>query len=305
MKKTVITITTAFLIVLSVVILKNCFTYKIPNNAFGIQYIAAQKNVDYLFMGSSSFRKGIDMHMLEDNLSESTYAVTYNGNQPMNVYVELKQLLEAGTNINTIVYELEPGMVDRGADLSDKRLLFDIDMKSKIEIWRYLSKRDDADFFMFYDYFVSSNMDYLLTYPISYPLIAKRYYKGGNNGDDISAAKTKEELDALPIKEDPGIDDLQSESLINIIGLCSDNGINLIFLEPPKYSKMYTDDNFSSKLDELKRLLINNGAIVVMGEDLGFDNSNPDYYSDLSHMSGEGMTEFTNKVIEELKKYER
>lgn len=302
MKKTILTITIAFLIVLSVVILKNCFTYMIPNNAFGIQYIAKQGEVDYLFMGSSSFRKGIDMHMLEDELSESTYAVTYNGNQPMNVYVELKQLIEAGTKIGTICYELEPGMVDRGADLSDKRLLFDIDMKSKIEIWRYLSKREDADFFMFYDYFVSSNMDYLITYPLSYPLIAKRYYKGGNNGDDLSPAKTKEELDALLVKEDPGIDELQKQSLINIINLCNESGIKLIFLEPPKYVKMYKDENFASKLLELKNLLIDNGAVVIMGEDLGFDNTNPDYYSDLSHMSGDGMVEFTNRVIEELKK---
>ena len=43
------------------------------------------------------------------------------------------------------------------------------------------------------------------------------------------------------------------------------------------------------------------GALVIMGEDMGFDNTNPDYYSDLSHMSGEGMNVFTDKVIEVLK----
>ena len=300
MKKTILTITIAFIIVLSVVMLKNCCSYMIPNDSFGIRYIISEKQADYLFIGSSSFRKGIDMRVLEKELGESTYMVTYNGNQPMNVLVELKQMLEAGTEIGTLVYELEPGMVDRGADLSDKRLLFDIDMKSKKEIWSYLSEREDADFFMFFDYYVSSNMDYLLTYPISYPMIAKRYYKGGNNGEDLSPAKTKDELMALPIKEDPGIDALQRESLVNIIDLCDDNGIELIFLEPPKYIAMYSDKNFSEKFDELIDLLRENNAEVVLADDLHFDNTNPDYYADLSHMSGDGMTEFTNRVIEVL-----
>ncbi len=302
MKKTIITITTAFLIVFAVVMLKNCCSYMLPNNAFGIRYIIGEGKADYLFVGSSSFRKGIDMMALEKELGENTYALTYNGNQPMNVYVELKQMLEAGTEIGTLIYELEPGMVDRGADLSDKRLLWDIDMKSKHEIWQYLKDRDDADFFMFYDYYVSSNMDYLITYPISYPMIAKRYYKGGNNGSDISAAKTKEELDKLPIKEDPGIDELQRESLKKIISLCESNGIKLIFLEPPKYIRMYSDKNFSDKINELVTFLRDEGGTVIMGEDMGFDNTNPDYYADLSHMSGEGMAVFTDKVIEVLKK---
>jgi len=302
MKKTVTTIIIAFLIVFSVVMLKNCCSYMIPNNAFGIRYITAQKNVDYLFVGSSSFRKGIDMKALEKEMGEGTYMLTYNGNQPMNVWIELKQILEAGTDVGTVIYELEPGMVDRGADLSDKRLLFDIDMKSKSEIWHYLSERDDADFFMFFDYYVSSNMDYLVTYPISYPLIAKRYYKGGNNGEDLSMAKTKEELEALPIDEEPGIDELQKESLINIISLCNDNGIELIFLEPPKYIRMYQDKDFSEKFDELIAFLDDQGARTVLSDELKFDNTNPDYYADLSHMSGDGMAEFTKCVINVLKK---
>ena len=166
MKKTIRTIIISFLIVFAVVMLKNCCSYMLPNHAFGIRYIIGEGKADYLFVGSSSFRKGINMMTLEKELGDNTYALTYNGNQPMNVYIELKQMLEAGTEIDTIIYELEPGMVDRGADLSDKRLLWDIDMKSKHEIWQHLKERDDADFFMFYDYYVSSNMDYLLTYPV-------------------------------------------------------------------------------------------------------------------------------------------
>lgn len=299
--KTFVTIALAFLIVLAVVMLKNCYSYLIPNNAFGIRYVIDNGSADYLFIGSSSFRKGVDMHALEDALGDGVYMVTYNGNQPMNVQIELEQIVDAGTEVKTLVYELEPGMVDRGADLSDKRLLWDIDMPSKITIWRYLRQRDDYDFFMFFDYFVSSNMDYLLTYPISYPMIAKRYYRGGNNGEDVSPAKTAEELDKLPIIEDPGIDELQRESLKNIIKLCNDNNIELIFMEPPKYIKMYSDKNFAEKNAELMEFLRSEGANVMTGENLGFDNTNPAFYADLSHMSYDGMVEFTKCVIDNLR----
>ena len=301
MKKTIITIISAFVLFLAVIIIKNAYSYKIPNNDMGIQAVIALEDVDYLFLGSSSFRKGVNMSKLEKELDGSSFMLTYNGNQPMNAMVELQDIIDAGTKIKTLVYEIEPGMIDRGADLSDKRLLWDIDMDSKLEIWNYLKDREDANFFMFYDYWVSSNMDYMITYPIAHKVISKRYYKGGNDGLDVSAAKTESELRALPINEDPGIDKLQLDSIVNIIKICDDNKIDLIFLEPPKYISMYEDGNFSSKHKEMVDLLESNNVNYYLGDDLGFDNTKAEYYSDLSHMSEAGMEELTKDIINILK----
>lgn len=301
MKKTLLTLLTAFILFIAVVLLKNCYSYKISNKDMGIQSVISQKEVDYLFVGSSSFRKGVNMRTLESELDGSVFMLTYNGNQPMNVMIELEDIIKAGTKLGTVIYEIEPGMVDRGADLSDKRLLWDVDMSSKVKIWNYLKDREDADFFMFFDYWVSSNMDYLITYPIAHKVIAKRYYLGGNDGEDVSSGKTAKELEELPIKEDPGIDKLQGESLVNIIKLCKDNGIDLIFIEPPKYITMYSDENFKGKLDDLTALLKENDAEVYLADDLGFDNTKPEYYSDLSHMSGDGMKELTSDILKVLK----
>ncbi len=241
------------------------------------------------------------MKTLEGSLDGSTFMLTYNGNQPMNVMIELQDILKAGTKIGTVIYEIEPGMVDRGADLSDKRLLWDVDMNSKLQIWNYLKNREDADFFMFFDYWVSSNMDYLITYPIAHKVIAKRYYLGGNDGEDVSNGKTHEELKKLPIKEDPGIDELQGQSLVDIINMCKENGVQLIFVEPPKYITMYSDENFVNKLNDMTELIEEHGGQVYLGQDLGFDNTKPEYYSDLSHMSGEGMKELTEDIIKIIK----
>lgn len=301
MKKTIITLVTAFILFLGIVLAKNYWTHMIPNKDMGIQSVISRGNMDYLFVGSSSFRKGVNMKTLESELDGSVFMLTYNGNQPMNVWVELEEIIKSGTNIGTVIYEIEPGMIDRGADLSDKRLLWDVDMSSKVRIWNYLKDREDANFFMFFDYWVSSNMDYLITYPVAHKVIAKRYYLGGNDGEDVSSGKTAEELEELPIKEDPGIDKLQEESIVNIINLCNEQGINLIFLEPPKYIKMYSDKNFADKLNDLKKLLDDNGAQAYFAEDLGFDNRKPEYYSDLSHMSAEGMKELTDDILKVLK----
>lgn len=301
MKKTVITIISAFILFIAVVMVKNAYSYKIPNDEMGIQAVIAMKDVDYLFLGSSSFRKGVNMKELEQELDGSSFMLTYNGNQPMNAMIELQEIIKAGTNVNTLVYEIEPGMIDRGADLSDKRLLWDVDLDSKLQIWNYLKDREDADFFMFFDYWVSSNMDYMITYPVAHKVIAKRYYKGGNDGEDVSEARTEEELMNLPIKEDPGIDQLQLDSIVNIINMCNDNGIELIFLEPPKYKAIYADANFASKHEDMVNLLKENGATYYLGEDLGFDNTNAQYYSDISHMSKEGMEELTKDIIKVIK----
>ncbi len=302
MKKTILTITTAFIIVLAVVMAKNCFSYKLDNNAMGIRNITAKGSVDYLFIGASSYRKGIDTHLLEDNFSENAYVVTYNGNEPMNIELELEQMYKAGTKIGTLVVEFDPSMIERGADLSDKRLLWDIDFESKVKLWNLLAKREDADFFMFYDYWVASNIDYMFTYPVSFPLISKRYYKGGNNGQDALNGKTANELSEMPIKEDPGFNELERNALLNIISMCKNNNTRLLFIECPKYKTMYLDNNYAEKDELLRAFLLEQNAEFYAKEALDFDYNDPSNYSDLTHMSITGLHNYTEALIAILKK---
>lgn len=315
MKKTIITITIAFMVFILAVVGKNAFSKDLPNGSMGVQAAISRgrssateingakiyTGIDNLFIGASSFRKGINMHTIENDLNGQSFMVVYNGNQPMNMDVELSEIIEANVVPKNLIVEFDPAMISNHADLSDKRLLFDIDMDSKVKIWRDLSSREDADFFMFYDYWVSSNIDYLATYPVSYPLISKRYYLGGNNGEEFTASKSKEELDELPIKEDAGFNELQKSSIMHIIKMCKDNGIRLIFIESPNYYTMYQDENYAGKQELLKGLLKDEGIEVYSADDLPFDSSNPEYYSDLTHMSTKGMEEYTKIVVDILK----
>lgn len=299
--KTITTIFLAFITVLLVVLCKNVFSCKIPGASVGVSAISQVKDIDTLFVGASSFRKGINMHTIDEELGSNSYMLTYNGNQPMNMDVEIKELFDNGTNIKKLVVEFDPGMIDAHADLSDKRLLWDIGLNSKLYIWQLLSQRDDADFFMCFDYWVSSNIDYMFTYPISKPVISRRYYKGGNTGDDDVAGLSASELDALPVKEAPGFSSLQNQAILDIVRLCSENDTELIFLESPNYKKMYDDENYARKSADLKSFLEALDVPVITKEDLNFDYTNPAYYSDLSHMSTEGMNIYTKEIVEILK----
>lgn len=296
--KTILTVLLAFVITGAVVLCKNAFSCKIPGASVGVASIAQKGHIDNLFVGASSFRKGINMHTVDEKLGGDSYMLTYNGNQPMNMDVEIQELFDKGTKIDTLIVEFDPGMIDAHADLSDKRLLWDIGLDSKIKIWNLLSKREDADFFMCFDYWVSSNIDYMFTYPFSKPIISKRYYKGGNTGYDEVSGLTKEEIEALPVKEDAGFSSLQKQSLMNIINNCSLNGTKLIVLESPNYKKMYEDSNYAEKARDLRFFLEALDVTVITKEDLEFDYTNPSYYSDLSHMSSDGMNKYTSEIIE-------
>lgn len=296
-KKLLTTILAVIIIFLGVILAKNMYSYKLPNDKMGIRSVVARGDIDTLFIGSSGYRKGIDMEKLVNALDGDTFMLTYNGNEPFNVLIELEEIMKAQVRIGTLVIDFNPSMADRGADLSDKRLLWDVGMESKIKLWRELNKEPDTDLFSFYDYWVLSNNDYMATYPVSYPLIASRYYYGGSTKADETPGKSKEELEAMPIIENPGINDLQRDSILSIIDICKDNGIELIFMESPRYITMESDANYVAKSDELKSLIEANGVRCVRRSELEFDNTNPDYYSDLTHMSAAGKEEFTNAII--------
>ena len=300
--KIIITTILIVMIFVGIVCGKNFCSYLIPNNAMGVRSVVARNKIDTLFIGSSGYRKGIDMGEIADRLPGDSFMLTYNGNEPFNILIELEEILRENVSIGTLIVDFNPSMADRGADLSDKRLLWDISMVAKRKLWSELKKEEGTDLFTFYDYWVLANNDYMVTYPISYPLISGRYYYGGSTPMDETEGKSKAELEAMTIVENPGVNNLQSDSILQIIRLCQKNNINLIFMESPRYITMERDVNYQAKSLELKSLIEDNGANCVLRSDLEFDNTRSEYYSDLTHMSGEGKKEFTECIIRILKK---
>lgn len=298
-KKLIITITITIFLFLGVVYAKNAYSCLLPNEAMGVQSVIARKEIDTLFIGSSAYRKGIDMPKMQADLGNA-FMLTYNGNEPMNIEIELEQILQAGTRIKRLVVDFNPSMADRGADLSDKRLLWDVDLSAKIKLWKYIVQEETTSAFTFYDFWVLSNNDYMATYPISYPLIASRYELGGAVASEDREGSTPEELNQLPVVENPGIHPLQLAAIGNIEDMCRDNGIELIWLEAPRYITMEEDINYQDKKNQLTDYIGEKGGKVILSEDMEFDNANSEYFADLTHMSAKGKEVFSKKIIENL-----
>lgn len=305
-KKIIATILIITGIFLTVVLCKNYFSYKIPNESMGVRSVISKGRIDTLFIGSSAYRKGIDMEKIVNELPGDSFMLTYNGNQPFNMYIELKEILSENCNIGRIVFDLNPSMSDRGADLSDKRLLWDISMSGKRELWNELKKEDNTRLFTFYDYWVLSNNDYMISYPIAYPMISGRYHYGGSTPSEDTAGKSKSELEALEVIENPGVNELQAESLENIISLCSEKSIEVIFLESPRFYTMEENENYNSKkltmvdIINNKAAQIGSRARIITSDELDIDYCNPELYSDLTHMSSLGKITYTDRIIELL-----
>lgn len=302
MKKIVISFIMTLLIVLGIVMMKNCFSYMIPNDAMGIRAVIQREHVSQLFLGASSYRKGIDILAVEEQLPGESFVLTYNGNQPLNMELELEEMFAQNTKIDTLIVDLNPSMMDEPANLSDKRLLWDTGFSTKWQLWKEIAKREDTDFFAFYDYFVLSNNEYMLTYPISYPLISARYYKGGSLDEDEGT--TADKLEELEIDEQDMLHPTQVAALESIIQMCKEQKIRLIFVETPRYLRLEQNSAYQKKLAEAVALAETSKVECLYSGNMEFDYTNPEYYTDLVHMSTKGRQAFTQEIIHYLTKLE-
>lgn len=75
-KKLITTILITLLIASGVIYAKNAYTCRLGNEAMGIPSVTCRGHVGTLFIGSSAYRKGIDMYALEDALKDC-FMLTY------------------------------------------------------------------------------------------------------------------------------------------------------------------------------------------------------------------------------------
>lgn len=296
MKKKLLTILLAILISISFVLFKHNFSQNLPNKEFGTQELLVKGNVNNLYIGSSLFKQGIDPNEIGDD----DYILAYNGNEPSHIEEELDYLIRNDVKINNIYMDMYAWSIARNPWMDDLTILWDIDMKATNNIYNDLSS--DSDLRYAYEYYISSNNDLLLTYPISINILNNYYYKGGNTITSISYGK--DYLDNLPL-HDYDLKKLelgakQIESIKQIKDLCNTNNINLIFIETPKYYRDAQLDSYLFVMDKYKNLLDSLDIKYILAEDIDIDNTNSEYFIDLLHMSSLGSKEYTKKLIKFL-----
>lgn len=273
---------------------KNFIAYKFPNSSSGMQAVIAQKNIDHLFVGSSLFRQGIDIYTVEDRLGSSCFVLSYNGNQPVQMLQELRMLLRNDVMIRNLYVDLYVYSSALRPAISDTKLIWDLDFQGKCAVYGDLAVHSEAGLPEFVDFFIASNNEYMMLYPVFHAVMSKEFYKGGNIRE--TKGSTCEMLDFLGTPGDrKGIDSTQKEALLSIIQLCKENNINLYFVEVPKYYTLSEADYYIRLREELENVVA--GEPIIKASDLSFDNTNPLYYQDLFHLSAEGRRIYTKMLL--------
>ena len=290
------------------VVLKNEYARLLPVSTYGMQAAIEREETENLFIGSSMFRQGLSIDVLEEELPGSSYILSYNANQPALMAMELAYMLEEGLEVKNLYIDLYPYTAAADPWISDTKILLDTDLDFKIQAWRLMAENSGASFSDFFEFFVTANNEQLLTYPLNNALVSSQFRNGGTLLQQEGS--TREELYALGmLGSRDGLHEAQMEGFRKIAALAEEYGLNLYFLETPKYERMYADPDYMELyqlcLEEVQRLKAEwNGSgsfEVICAEDLDFDSSDAGNFQDLIHLSSAGRTEYTQLLCVALK----
>ncbi len=284
-------------------VVKNEYAWRLGSSTYGIPAAISMEKIDHLFIGSSMFRQGLDIHTLEEQLDGNVYILSYNGNQPAFMAKELEYLLDHGVTIENLYIDLYAFTACAAPWISDTKMFMDTDLEFKLDICQLLAKYNDVDISTYYEIFVTANNEQLLTFPINQKLVSSQFHNGGTLIH--SAGQTKEHLDSLDLGVREGLHESQAEGYQKIIKLAQENNMSLLFVETPKYTKMYTDER-EGAYPQLYRmcaeLVKEAGAKTYLAEETAFDFTEAAYFQDLIHLSSEGRVLYSQMLCDYLKK---
>lgn len=201
-----------------------------------------------------------------------------------------------------MVFELDPLMLTEEVKLSDSRVIWDLTFEGKKALWDKLKKAQNTDFSIMYEYFVTSGMDDLITYPITERFYSTRYYKGAKTDDTPSSGQDFLENEKFDIS-DSVLVEAQADAVKEVIEKCKRDGQDFIFIECPHYYRLEDDPVYQEYHNYFLKLMAEYDAPYILAHDVDFDNHNPDYFEDMSHMSGEGRRIYTKELIKQLSSY--
>ncbi len=297
MKKLLITLILSAAVIFSVVAAKNLYSAEIPIHNRGIRDCISQGDLDVLLVGSSTFRCNIDMHEMDRAFDGKAYDISYGGNQLAAAtiqYDELKARSPHGYKL--MVFELGPLMLTEEVKISDSRVIWDLSYPGKKALWERMKESGNTDFPLWYEYFITSGLDDLFTYPVTEPFYATRYYKGVKTEETPSPGKEILEKEAFDIS-DLTMVETQKNALTDLIRKCREDGQRFVFVESPHYYRLQEDPVYQEYLREFIRILEENGADYILASDVDYDDHDASCFEDMNHMSGPGRTLYTKKLI--------
>ncbi|MCR4655290.1 MAG: hypothetical protein K5770_03560 [Lachnospiraceae bacterium] len=302
MRKIIFTLISAVFISSVIIFLKNTYSKDIPIGNRGIRDAVSQGDLDVLFIGSSTFRCDIDMPAMDEAYNGRVYDISYGGNQLVATDIQYDEIKERSENdYGLMVFELGPMMLTEKVALSDSRVIWDLSYKGKKELWEKMESAGTTDFSTRYEYFVSSGLDDLFTYPVTEPFYSTRYYKGAKTDETPSPGLSVLENAEFDISNEVLVP-AQEDALKELIGKCKRDGQDFLFLECPHYYRLEEDPVYQRYLEHYISLLDSEEVDYLLASDISFDDHEPEYFEDMNHMSADGRKIYTDMLIEFLRK---
>lgn len=284
----------AIALLILIILLKDQYSSMLLRNAnYGIPALVNKGSVDNLFLGSSMFRQGLDIDVLDEE-SEDSYILSYNGNQPYLEYLILVKLLNEGVKIKNLYVDMYAYSMCAIPSLSDEKLLLELNLSDKWQLYKMISA--DEPIKTFYQMFVSANNEMLLSWPVSFPVINGTFRNGGTLSETTGATKEVLGEMGIPVIGD-GVQEIQGEYTQKIIDLCNQENINIIFIETPKYCTVMQDFDYQSVMNEYTAIIDDKAEILRFETPADVDVNKSDYFIDLLHLSSEGRRVFTKMLL--------
>ncbi len=303
MKKPLITIVTVVIISSVIILAKNLFSKDIPIGNRGIRNAISSGDLDILFIGSSTFRCDIDMPIMDEAFDGRVYDISYGGNQLVATDIQYDEIRKRTDNsFGLMVFELGPMMLTEKVALSDSRVIWDLSFEGKKRLWDKMEAAGGTGFAAKYEYFVTSGMDDLLTYPLTEPFYTTRYYKGAKTDETPSPGLEALENAEFDISKEELVP-AQEEAVRELIRKCKKDGQKFVFLECPHYHRLQDDETYRKYLEQYVSLLNEEGADYILASDIEFDMHDPEFFEDMNHLSATGRRAYTEKLAKMLKLY--
>lgn len=297
MKKVFVTIFISLVIALAAVACKNVFSCDVPIHNRGIADVVSRGDQNILFIGSSTFRSNLDIDMLDKAYDDKAYILAYGGNQYVAADIQYDELKRRGVHTDLLVIELDPLLLTEEVKLSDSRIIWDLSWEGKRRLWNSMAAGGNADFDLFFEYFVTSGMDDLITYPVTEKFYATRYKKGAKTDETPSSGRDYLESEQFDISALAPVK-AQEDALLSLISKCEADGQKYILLECPHYHRLQNDSAYIKNLEYITELTKEEADRCVFASSVGFDCSDPSYYEDMSHMSADGRRAYTRALLD-------
>ena len=262
------------------------------DSTYGMPALVAKGDIENLYLGSSMFRQGLDIESIENHQSDS-YILAYNGNQPVSELIELEYLISNNVKIKNLYVDMYAYSMTAEPDISDDKLLIETDIATK---YRLMKSVKDKSLQKLWSVCVSANNDMILTAPIVNPILNSQFRSGG-------ALSVTEGLDgdeynklAPPVDTDI-INEEQKKAVGDIVTLCKENDIEVVFIETPKSQVVMRDLNYRSIMESYRELLDDHGVQYISSEDYKFDYDNSYNFIDAIHLSYQGRVNFSENLL--------